>query len=80
MSDWSSRNGFKPRNDLRVFQRGDELVIRKRQRQRPRNNGFTSLRDLSQLLMAAAALKAAGGTNGPLVITQTRTWSRDDED
>jgi hypothetical protein len=84
---------MKPRNDLKVFQRGGELVIRKRRRPRPRprndtgttseepvQRGFTSLGDLAKLLMAAAALKAAGGTNGPLVITQTRRWTRGMED
>ena len=33
MSDWSSRNGFKPykpRNDLIVLERGGDLVVRKR--------------------------------------------------
>ena len=40
MSDWSSRNGFKPykrRNDLIVLERGGDLVVRKRwQRRKPR--------------------------------------------
>jgi hypothetical protein len=39
MSDWSSRNGFKPykpRNDLIVLERGGNLVVRKRWRRKPR--------------------------------------------
>ena len=39
MSDWSSRNGFKPyksRNDLIVLERGGDLVVRKRRRRKPR--------------------------------------------
>jgi hypothetical protein len=37
MSDWSSRNAFKPskpRNDLIVLERGGDLVVRKRWRRR----------------------------------------------
>ena len=32
MSDWSSRNGYKPRNDLIVLERDGDLVVRKRRR------------------------------------------------
>jgi hypothetical protein len=41
MSDWSSRNAFKPykpRNDLIVLERGGDLVVRKRRRRKPRQS------------------------------------------